>query len=97
MVVRNKLKHQALLSVTSEDEASENNTVPEDVIITSKDREIPLVSVEVTGLTEAQRKEYEAFDEGDLTIDPVLRNIGRHKQETARMSEEEDIYTDEEE
>jgi hypothetical protein len=86
-----KLKPQALLSVTSEDKASAKNTVPEDVIVTSKDREMPLVSVEVTGLIEARRQEDEAFDEGDLTIDPVLRSIGKSEKKTPRMREVEGL------
>ena len=89
-----KLEHQALLSVTSEDKACENSTVPDDVIITSKDREIPLISVEITGLIEARRQEDKAFDEGDLTIDPVLRNIGRSEQQAARMPKEEGLFKD---
>jgi hypothetical protein len=92
-----KLKYQAQLSIASEDKGSESNIVSEEVIVVSKDIKMPLMPVEVAGLTEAQRQEYEAFDEEDLTIDPVLRNIGRSERKAGRMSEEEDIHTDEEE
>jgi hypothetical protein len=60
------------LSIASEDKGSESNTVSEEVIIISKNTKMTLMSVEVAGLTEAQRQEYEAFNKEDLTINPVL-------------------------
>jgi hypothetical protein len=71
-----QLKPRVLLSVASEYKVHKNDALVEE-------------SVEGTWPENAARREHEKFDGEDLTIDPVLRNIGRSEQETARMPEED--------